>query len=183
MGGPTVQVHDWEPGIASSGLFWTTPLGNGMADFDLRTGAARLRGQSVKVTDYHDFFNAVLGGGPAPVAARVDYEVVWAGGGDHVHIRDTDFGFVSDNVTGPATITFTARNDHGDAVIAPTPRDSSTPAPKSSARALRRSEASGTGSSSADHGPPRFCGAARTLSTCSWLVHTTTHESRRGVVT
>ena len=116
MGDPTVQVHDWEPGIAPSGLFWTIPLGNGMADFDLGTGAARLRGQSVKVDDHHDFFNSVLGGGPAPVPARVDYDVVWAGGGDHVHIRDTDFGFVSDYVTGPATITFTAHNDHGDVV-------------------------------------------------------------------
>lgn len=109
-------MHDWEPGIAPSGLFWTIPLGNGMVDYDLQTGAARLRGQSVKVTDYHDFFNAVLGGGPTPVAARVDYEVVWAGEGDHVHLRDTEFGFVGDFVTGPASITFTARNEHGDVV-------------------------------------------------------------------
>ena len=69
MGDPTHQHHDWEPGIEDSGLFWTIPIGNGAIDVDPDTGKARFRGESVKVTDYHDFFNAVLGGGPAGLTA------------------------------------------------------------------------------------------------------------------
>ena len=113
MGDPTRQQHDWEPGIEDSGLFWTIPIGEGAIDVDPRTGAARLRGQSVKVTDYHDFFNAVLGGGPTPLPSRVSYDVRWAGGGASQAIRDSTFGFVGDYVPSTASISFVAMDDHG----------------------------------------------------------------------
>jgi hypothetical protein len=113
VGNPLQQVHDWEPGIDDSGLFWTIPIGNGAIDVDPSTGQARLRGQSVKVTDFHDFFNAVLGGGPTPLPSRVSYDVRWSGGGGHHAIRDARFGFVGDFVPGPASITFEAMDEHG----------------------------------------------------------------------
>lgn len=114
MGDPTQQLHDWEPGIRDNGLFWTIPIGAGTVDANVRRGTATFRGQSVRVTDYHDFFNAVLGGGPAPLPARVDFEVRWHGGGDSVTLDDHDFGFGGRYVTGPATVSFRAKNDHGD---------------------------------------------------------------------
>ena len=113
MGDPTRQQHDWEPGIQDSGLFWTIPIGNGAIDVDSSTGEARLRGQSVKVTDFHDFFNAVLGGGPTPLPSRVSYDMRWSGGGGSEAIRDSTFGFVGDYVPGPASITFEAMDNHG----------------------------------------------------------------------
>ena len=116
MGDPTHQQHDWEPGIADSGLFWTIPIGNGLVHVDAASGTARFRAESVKVTDYHDFFNAVLGGGPTPLPSRVSFDVQWLGGGASTHVRDSDFGFVGDYVPGPARISFTAADDHGDVV-------------------------------------------------------------------
>jgi hypothetical protein len=116
VGDPTHQVHDWEPGIADNGLFWTIPIDTATITADPTTGVARLRGQSVRVTDFHDFFNAVLGGGPTPVPAHVSFDVRWAGNGDHLHIRDETFGFTGDYVQGPATIEFTAWNEHGDVI-------------------------------------------------------------------
>jgi hypothetical protein len=113
VGNPLQQSHDWEPGIEDSGLFWTIPIGNGAIDVDPSTGQARLRGQSVKVTDFHDFFNAVGGGGPTPVPARVSYDVRWSGGGGSQVLRDATFGFVGEYVSGPASITFEAMDDHG----------------------------------------------------------------------
>ena len=85
-----------------------------MIDVNPATGDARMRGQSVKVSDYHDLFNSIEGGGPAPVPARVSYDVRWLGGGAASHIRDTRFEFVGDFVAGPAQISFTAMNEHGD---------------------------------------------------------------------
>jgi hypothetical protein len=85
-----------------------------MIDVNPATGEARMRGQSVKVTDYHDFFNSLLGGGPAPIPARVSYDVRWLGGGATSHIRDETFRFEGDYVAGPAQITFSAMNEHGD---------------------------------------------------------------------
>jgi hypothetical protein len=105
---PSYQQHDFEPGIADNGLFWTIPIGAGMVEADPTTGTARFRGRSVKVTDYHDFFNAVFGGGPTPLPARATFDVRWAGGGESSAIRDVDYEFVGEYVTGPATISFAA---------------------------------------------------------------------------
>jgi hypothetical protein len=43
----------------------------------------------------------------------VSYDVRWAGGDARQTIRDATFGFVGDFVSGPATITFEAKDDHG----------------------------------------------------------------------
>jgi len=116
VGDPTRQQHDWEPGIEDSGLFWTIPIGDGAIDVDPATGAARFRGQAVKVTDYRDFFNAVLGGGPTPLPSRVSYDVRWSPSGGQQAIRDSTFGFVGDYIPGSATITFEAMDDHGSVI-------------------------------------------------------------------
>ena len=112
MGDPTVQVHDFEPGIAPSGLFWTVPIEPGAIKVDPTTGEARLRVQALKVGDYHDFFNSFgIIPGPAPLPSRVSFDVRWAGHGEPVDLHDTTFGFAGHYVTGPATISFTASND------------------------------------------------------------------------
>lgn len=130
MGDPTQQYHDWEPGIRDDGLFWTIPIADGMVDVDIRRGRATLRGQAVRVTDYHDFFNAIGFGDIAPVPARVDYEVRWHGGGDHVSLDDQTFSFSGDFVTGPATISFSARNEHGDVLYRSDPDGQYSPGPE-----------------------------------------------------
>jgi hypothetical protein len=111
VGDPTHQHHDWEPGIAPSGLFWTIPITPSAIDVEPGRGRARLRASGVPVTDYHDFFNAVFGGGPTPVPSHVSFDVLWSGGGDRRKIRDTTFGFTGHYVTGAATINFTAFDD------------------------------------------------------------------------
>jgi len=114
VGDPTRQQHDWEPGIEDSGLFWTIPIGDGAVDVDPSSGEARFRGQSVKVTDYHDFFNAVgIVNGPTPLPSRVSYDVRWSGTGASQAIRDATFGFVGDYVPSKASISFVAMDDHG----------------------------------------------------------------------
>jgi hypothetical protein len=70
----------------------------------------------VQVTDYHDFLNAVLGGGPKPVASLVSFDVRWHGHGHHRTLRDKKFGFEGKYITGPTTVTFTARQ-HGSNVV------------------------------------------------------------------
>lgn len=119
MGNFDLQEHDFEPGIAVNGLFWTIPLGNGMLDADPTTGVGRFRGMSVKVNDYGSFFNAVAGGKSFP--SRVDFDVLWAGGGGPATLDDKDFEVVGDYELGPATIAFTAFNEHGDVVYTSDP--------------------------------------------------------------
>lgn len=110
-------MHDFEPGIAPSGLFWTIPIEPGAIKVDPSTGEARLRVNALKVLDFHDILHALgLIPGPDPVPSRVSFEVRWSGHGDPVELRDTTFGFMGHYVTGPATISFTASNDAGDVV-------------------------------------------------------------------
>jgi hypothetical protein len=106
---PTHQVHDWEPGIADSGLFWTTPISPGSIKADPSSGRARFRVEALKIGDYHDFFNAVGGGTPIP--SRVSFDVLWAGGGTPVDLRDETFAFEGRLVPGPARISFIAADD------------------------------------------------------------------------
>jgi hypothetical protein len=122
VGDPTQQVHDFEPGIAPSGLFWTIPIEPGAIKVDPLTGEARLRAEALKVDDYHDILNALgIVPGPAPVASRVSFDVRWAGHGDQVALHDPIFGFAGQYVTGPATISFTASNDKSGVVYTSDP--------------------------------------------------------------
>jgi hypothetical protein len=114
VGDPTQQVHDFEPGIAENGLFWTIPVAPGMVDIDAAAGTARFVGRNVQVPDFHDFFNAVAGGPSLP--SHVDYEVTWTRVGPAQHIADPAFGFVGDYVAARAEITFTAANDKSSVV-------------------------------------------------------------------
>ena len=109
MGDPTQQVHDWEPGIAPSGLFWTIAVAPHSIKANPRSGKAHLRVKHQKLGDYHDFFNAVSGGKPVP--SHVGFDVRWAGGGSPVHLRNETFTFEGDYVPGPATIRFVASDD------------------------------------------------------------------------
>jgi hypothetical protein len=113
VGDPTRQQHDWEPGIAASGLFWTIPVTPWTISVVAASGRARMRADHVAVPDFHDFFSAVFGGGPAPIPSRVSFDVRWSGDGGRQKIRDTTFGFEGHYVTGTATISFTARDDRG----------------------------------------------------------------------
>lgn len=109
MGDPTHQRHDFEPGIARSGLFWTVRIPTSAISYDTNTGQARFHANDVRVTDYHDFLNAVLGGGPKPVSSLVSFDVRWHGHGRHRSLRDKRFGFEGKYITGPTSVSFTAK--------------------------------------------------------------------------
>jgi hypothetical protein len=105
------QLHDFEPGIAPSGLFWTIPVSIGAIQVDPVAGRARMRGEHVAVGDYHDFFSAISPN-PSSIPSHVSFDVRWAGGGERQRIRDGDFKFAGTYITGPTSISFTASNDH-----------------------------------------------------------------------
>jgi hypothetical protein len=107
---PFHQVHDFEPGIAPSGLFWTIPIAPWAIDVDPGRGRARLHAANVPVGDYGNFFNAIT---PdfTPIPSHVSFDVRWPGGGDRQKISDETFGFTGHFVTSATTITFTASND------------------------------------------------------------------------
>jgi hypothetical protein len=120
VGDPTRQSHDWEPGIAPSGLFWTIPVSFGAIQVDPGRGQARLRGVHVAAPDYHDFFSAISPN-PVSIPSHVSFDVRWPGGGEKQRIRDETFGFAGNYVTSPTSISFTASNDRSSVVYTSDP--------------------------------------------------------------
>ena len=74
MGDPTNQVHDFEPGIKPSGLFWTIPVPPTVASIDSTSGSGRYRIQNLAIPDFHDFFNAISPF-PSTIPGHVSFDV------------------------------------------------------------------------------------------------------------
>jgi hypothetical protein len=102
-------------------LFWTIPIERSAIDVDPDSGKARLHATNVPVTDFHDFSNAVSGGGPEPRPSHVSFDIRWSGGGDRKTIRDETFGFAGHYVTGATSVSFTASDDRGDVIYSSDP--------------------------------------------------------------
>ena len=109
------QLHDFNPGIAASGLFWTIPIGSSAIDVDPGRGRARFHAENVPVNDYGSFINSITPGADfAP--SHVSFDVSWAGDGERQKIRDEDYQFTGQYVASPTTISFTASQDGADVV-------------------------------------------------------------------
>jgi hypothetical protein len=116
VGDPTTeQVHDFEPGILPSGLFWTVPIARSAIASQPGHGRARWAESNMAVPDFHDFLNAVS---PAPtsVPGHVSFDVRWTPGGAAQKINDAVFGFAGRFIPSVATIRF-AVSDDGTGVV------------------------------------------------------------------
>jgi len=103
------QIVDLNPGIAQSGLFWTTRLASGnVTGVNPGAGNAIYKANDVSVFDFHDIGNALFGGGPKPVPATVSFEVRWFGVDDRVNIRNPGDGHAGEYVRGHAQMEWSA---------------------------------------------------------------------------
>jgi hypothetical protein len=114
------QVHDWEPGIKRSGLFWTVPIPRTQVGDNADVGWARMRATNMAVPDYHDFFSSISPH-PAKRPGHVSFDLIWHPRGRKQHIRDTQFGFVGDFFAGEVSVEFTARDDGSPVVFTSNP--------------------------------------------------------------
>jgi hypothetical protein len=89
----TDQIHDFNPGIAASGLFWTVPLPLGSVRVGGLSGAASMRATDLDLDDYFTIENALFGGGPGEVSAAASFDVEWSGatGGGSASDATNDF--------------------------------------------------------------------------------------------
>ncbi len=116
MGDLTTQVHDFEPGIKASGLFWTIAMSDEGMEGHVRTGRARFHKRHLAVPDFHDFLNAVSPS-PASRPCGVSFDVRWHGDPrSRQFIRDRTFGFQGEFVPCEVTINFRVKDDHSDVV-------------------------------------------------------------------
>jgi hypothetical protein len=106
------QIHDFNPGIAASGLFWTQSLPDGAVEVHPGSGSATMSATDLSIEDYGNVANA-LTDGPS-LEATVSFSVVWEGGGSHTKIRDQDTDFGGRYVEGTATMEWSGSNENGE---------------------------------------------------------------------
>jgi hypothetical protein len=116
VGDLTTQVHDFEPGIRPSGLFWTIRIGHDAVEVHDLDDAGMHR-THLPMPDYHDFLNAVS---PSPKTkpGHVTFDVHWDGLDRRRRIRDDAFGFVGEFRPVRARIDFRVSDDGNGVVYA-----------------------------------------------------------------
>jgi hypothetical protein len=103
-------VHDFNPGIAESGLFWTAPIDRGGVRIDLHAGTASLHVADLEVEDYGNVVNA-LQDGPS-VEAEVSFDISWSGIQERLKIRNPHVRFSGEFIHDSATLVWSAE-EHG----------------------------------------------------------------------
>jgi hypothetical protein len=111
VGDPNKQHHDWEPGIAPSGLFWTIPISPSQISYNAATGRARYNASNVALHDYGTFFNATAKHPKDVKPAHASFDVVWHGTDDIQQVRDSKYGFSGTFASGQSSITFMTKNE------------------------------------------------------------------------
>jgi hypothetical protein len=113
---PSSQQHDFNPGIAPSGLFWTVPVSHESVkiefdDDDREPPTASLKVANLAIEDYHTLANALVDG--PSVDGTVSFEVRWSGVKQRLNIRNSQLMFTGSFVEDLATIVWSARTTDG----------------------------------------------------------------------
>jgi hypothetical protein len=107
--GLTSQIHDFNPGIRDSGLFWTLPIERGSVRISLGTGSAALHLADEDVEDYHNVVNA-LKDGPS-VSASVSLDISWEQERERIKLRNSRIRFAGEYVRNTATLVWSASEE------------------------------------------------------------------------
>lgn len=89
----TGQVHDFNPGIRPSGLFWIQPVPEEALDADLEDGVATVSVDGLAERDYHTLAGS-LAIPPGPFdPASVSFDMRWEASGPTMTVTRADQGF------------------------------------------------------------------------------------------
>jgi hypothetical protein len=106
----TDQIHDFNPGIAPSGLFWTAALPSGSVSARGLSGSASMTATDLDLDDYFTVENALFGGGPEEVPATASFDVEWSGATGDGSVSDATNDFTLDFVTTGSTMEWTVES-------------------------------------------------------------------------
>lgn len=108
-------MHDFEPGIAKNGSFWTIAVSDDSVSINLNKGTARFHMENLDIKDYFDIVNSLTDGGTTgpPVAATVSFDVRWKSPFDHYKIEEETQGFRGEFWQTDASINWSGANDDG----------------------------------------------------------------------
>ncbi len=107
--GPGKQIHDFNPGIAKNGLFWTTRVRDATVQVNDDHDRAILDVSGLDIEDYGDVVNALQEGPSVP--ATVSFVVRWHDEIKRYFLRDVTNRFLGHFVQTDASIRWSAREE------------------------------------------------------------------------
>jgi hypothetical protein len=72
------QIHDYDPGITSTGLFWTVAFPEHSVDADFEDAEASFKSSDLAIADYGTIVNGLFHIAP-PAAGMVSFDIRWSG--------------------------------------------------------------------------------------------------------
>src|SRR5262249_10263676 len=103
------QVHDFNPGIAPSGLFWTIGIPNGSVEIELEEAEASMSLSDVELSDFFNIPNSLMRG--KSIHADTSFSVRWHGVKSRVHLHDVVNHFDARVIEDSATIEWSAEEE------------------------------------------------------------------------
>ena len=94
------------PGITSTGLFWTMAVPEDNVEVNFGKGRAELRVAHAKIEDYGTFLNSLFGGPSEPATAS--FEIHWAGRSPREHVVNTAGEMEGEFIRNAATMEWSA---------------------------------------------------------------------------
>ena len=106
----TNQVHDFSPGIPSSGLFWTQAIAQDDVEVHLGEGTASVRVRNLAEEDATTLFNALEGVG-ARFPSTVSFDLTWTGSTPLTEVTNTREGFTGEFMFSNVTMQWSAKRN------------------------------------------------------------------------
>jgi hypothetical protein len=103
------QVHDYNPGIPDSGLFWVVRVTKDAVKFDERKRKASLHVTDLELGDFGNILHALRGDPSVP--ATVSFDIHWKDLIQPLQLRDEDNQFEGKFLQTHAFIEWSARQD------------------------------------------------------------------------
>jgi hypothetical protein len=103
------QIHDYNPGIPDSSLFWVVRVPKGAVNVDQGKGKASLHVTDLEVRDFGNLLHALRGDPSVP--ATVSFEIHWRDLVQPLQLHDNDNQFEGNFLQTHAFIEWTARQD------------------------------------------------------------------------
>jgi hypothetical protein len=103
------QIHDYNPGIAPNGVFWTVAVPASTVDVDPGAGRASFVARDMAVPDYGDFVNSIFPGVSVP--ATVSFDVRWHDILERTNRKNEEEGFAGEFVVTGSSMTWSSRQD------------------------------------------------------------------------
>jgi hypothetical protein len=103
------QLHDYNPGIPQSGLFWVARVPEDAVRFDLQRGRAALRVTDLELEDFGNNLHALRGDPSVP--ATVSFDIRWRDVIQPLDLHDDDNQFEGTFLQTHSFIEWTARQE------------------------------------------------------------------------